>query len=261
MPKKILIFLSIALFLYLFDWFLNSDDENMIYVSDNDIDFLISTWNDQMQRPPNEEELKTIIENFIQNEVLYREALKLNLDSGDIIVKRRLVQKLGFLKQEEGVKIPNDKELKEYVNENKVQFEIPKSLSFNHLFFSKESRSIEEVRQYLVNKNIKSDPFLLGRNFSDKTIRQIQRDFGDKFAASLDQLTTLKNDLIIESIYGWHIVNVSNIENSYLPEFNSIRDKLLDTYLLVKKDEVLKKYTEELIKSYDVSLSKKYSFE
>ena len=117
------------------------------------------------------------------------------------------------------------------------------------------------MRQYLVNKNIKSDPFLLGRNFSDKTIRQIRRDFGDKFAASLDELTILKNDLIIESIYGWHIVNVSNIENSYLPEFNSIRDKLLDTYLLVKKDEVLKKYTEELIKSYDVSLSKKYSFE
>ena len=261
MPKKILIFLSIALFLYLFDWFLNSDDENMIYVSDNDIDFLVSTWNDQMQRPPNEEELKTIIENFIQNEVLYREALKLNLDSGDIIVKRRLVQKLGFLKQEEGVKIPNDKELKEYFNENKVEFRIPKRLSFNHIFFSKESRSFEEVRQYLVNKNIKSDPFLLGRNFSDKTIRQIQRDFGDKFAASLDELTSLKNDLIIESIYGWHIVNVSDIENSYLPEFNSIRDKLLDTYLLVKKDEVLKKYTEELIKSYDVSLSKKYSFE
>ena len=261
MPKKILIFLSIALFLYLFEWFLNNDNENVIYVSDNDIDFLVSTWNDQMQRPPNEEELKSIIENFIQNEVLYREALKLNLDSGDIIVKRRLVQKLGFLKQEEGVKIPNDKELKEYFNENKVEFRIPKRLSFNHIFFSKESRSLEEVRQYLVNKNIKSDPFLLGRNFSDKTIRQIRRDFGDKFAASLDELTVLKNDLIIESIYGWHIVNVSNIENSYLPEFNSIRDKLLDTYLLVKKDEVLKKYTEELIKSYDVSLSKKYSFE
>ncbi|MBT24371.1 MAG: rotamase, partial [Gammaproteobacteria bacterium] len=73
MSKKILIFLLIALFLYLFDWFLNNDNENMIYVSDNDIDFLVATWNDQMQRPPSEEELKTIIENFIQNEVLYRE--------------------------------------------------------------------------------------------------------------------------------------------------------------------------------------------
>ena len=49
MPKKFNI-LSIAFFV-LFDWFLNSDDENMIYVSDNDIDFLVSTWNDQMQRP------------------------------------------------------------------------------------------------------------------------------------------------------------------------------------------------------------------
>ena len=110
MPTKIIIFLSIALILYLFDWFLNNDDENTIYVSSNDIDFLVSTWNDQMQRPPNEEELKTIIENFIQNEVLYREALNLNLDRGDIIVKRRLIQKLGFLKQEEGVKIPNNNE-------------------------------------------------------------------------------------------------------------------------------------------------------
>ncbi len=261
MSKKIFIFLSIALFLYLFDWLLNSDDENIIYVSDNDIDFLVSTWNDQMQKPPNKEELKTIIENFIQNEALYREALKLNLERGDIIVKRRLVQKLGFLKQEEGVKIPNDSELKKYFDENKGEFRIPKRLSFNHIFFSKESRSMEEVRRYLVDKNVKSDPFLLGRNFSDKTIRQIQRDFGDKFASSLDKLTTRKKNLIIESIYGWHIVNVSNIEDSYLPEFNSIKDKLLDTYLLVKKDEVLKKYTEDLIKSYDVSLSKKYSFE
>ena len=148
-----------------------------------------------------------------------------------------------------------------FFDENKGEFRIPKRLSFNHIFFSKEYRSLKEVRQYLEDKNIKSDPFLLGKNFSEKTIRQIQRDFGDKFAASLDELTTLKNDLIIESIYGWHIVNVSNIEDSYLPEFNSIRDKLLDTYLLVKKDEVLKKYTENLIKSYDVSLSKKYSFE
>ena len=261
MSKKIFIFLSIALFLYLFDWLLNSDDENIIYVSDNDIDFLVSTWNDQMQKPPNKEELKTIIENFIQNEALYREALKLNLERGDIIVKRRLVQKLGFLKQEEGVKIPNDSELKKYFDENKGEFRIPKRLSFNHIFFSKESRSLEEVRRYLVDKNVKTDPFLLGRNFSDKTIRQIQRDFGDKFASSLDKLTTLKKNLIIESIYGWHVVNVSNIEDSYLPEFNSIKDKLLDTYLLVKKDEVLKKYTEDLIKSYDVSLSKKYSFE
>ena len=261
MSKKIFIFLSIALSLYLFDWLLNGDDENIIYVSDNDIDFLVSTWNDQMQKPPNKEELKTIIENFIQNEALYREALKLNLERGDIIVKRRLVQKLGFLKQEEGVKIPNDSELKKYFDENKGEFRIPKRLSFNHIFFSKESRSLEEVRRYLVNKSVKSDPFLLGRNFSDKTIRQIQRDFGDKFASSLDKLTTLKKNLIIESIYGWHVVNVSNIEDSYLPEFNSIKDKLLDTYLLVKKDEVLKKYTEDLIKSYDVSLSKKYSFE
>ena len=120
MSKKILIFLSIALFLYLFDWFLNNDNENMIYVSDNDIDFLVATWNDQMQRPPSKEELKTIIENFIQNEVLYREALKLNLDRGDIIVKRRLVQKLGFLKQEEGVKIPNDNKLKKFSEDPKL---------------------------------------------------------------------------------------------------------------------------------------------
>ena len=137
MSKKILIFLSIALFLYLFDWFLNNDNENMIYVSDNDIDFLVATWNDQMQRPPNEEELKTIIENFIQNEVLYREALKLNLDRGDIIVKRRLVQKLGFLKQEEGVKIPNDNELKKFFDENKGEFRIPKGLSLTISFSQK----------------------------------------------------------------------------------------------------------------------------
>ena len=70
-------------------------------------------------------------------------------------------------------------------------------------------------------------------------------------------------DIILQEINssGNLIIAKDYLGSAYLPEFNSIRDKLLDTYLLVKKDEVLKKYTEDLIKSYDVSLSKKYSFE
>ena len=130
MSKKILIFLSIALFLYLVDWLLNND-ERMINVSDNEIDFLISTWNDQMQRPPNQEELKIIIDNYIQNEVLYREALTLNLDRGDIIVKRRLSE--------------NPKTLEDLSQEYNVSRERIRQI---------ETRAFEKLQEIVKNKAI-----------------------------------------------------------------------------------------------------------
>ena len=60
------------------------------------------------------DELVRIINNLIDEEILYREALLLGLDQEDTIIKRRLAQKITFLKEESIPEIPSAKELKEY---------------------------------------------------------------------------------------------------------------------------------------------------
>ena len=50
-----------------------------------------------MNRPPTDAELDAQIERFIRDEVLYREALRLGLDQGDAVVRRRMAQKMDIL--------------------------------------------------------------------------------------------------------------------------------------------------------------------
>ena len=60
-------------------------------------------------RNPNPDERKAVIDNLIEEE-FHREALRLGLDANDQIIKRRLAQKLMFLKQESRVRKLRDEE-------------------------------------------------------------------------------------------------------------------------------------------------------
>ena len=66
-----------------------------IYISDQELTSLLSAWQSQVGRPPNDEEIVNI-NNFVQEEILYREVLFSNLDEEDRIIKRRLAQKITF---------------------------------------------------------------------------------------------------------------------------------------------------------------------
>ena len=51
------------------------------------------TW----QRPPTREELEGLIRDRVREEVYYREALALGLDKDDMVIRRRLRQKMEFV--------------------------------------------------------------------------------------------------------------------------------------------------------------------
>ena len=74
----------------------------------------ITSW-----RPPSDEEIVSIINNFVQEEILY-EALLLILDQEDRIIKRRLAQKITFLKQETIPDEPSEEELQDFLNKIKM---------------------------------------------------------------------------------------------------------------------------------------------
>ena len=104
MKYKVTIFFIIGIFLYFIDIGLNSYDDKEIYISDQEITSLVAAWNSRVGRNPNDDEIFRIINNLIEEEILYREALLLGLDKEDRIIKRRLAQKISFLKEES---IPN----------------------------------------------------------------------------------------------------------------------------------------------------------
>ena len=96
----------------------NEDSPNKITIYESELDSLINTWITQVGREPTNEEIDGIIKQLIDEEMLYREALKLGLDKNDIIIKRRLAQKISFLKQESISSNPSEEVLKESENFN-----------------------------------------------------------------------------------------------------------------------------------------------
>ena len=88
MKYKVLIFFIIGICLYLVDTAMSADEDKNIFVSDQEILSLISAWKSQVGRDPTDDELARIINNLIDEEILYREALLLGLDQEDTIIKK-----------------------------------------------------------------------------------------------------------------------------------------------------------------------------
>ena len=122
MKYKITIFFIIGSSLYFLDVGLNSYDDKEIYISDQEIISLVTAWKSQVGRNPNDDEIARIINNLVEEEILYREALNLGLDREDKIIKRRLAQKISFLKQESVLDNPSNEELINYFNNNKDDY-------------------------------------------------------------------------------------------------------------------------------------------
>ena len=146
MNYKITIFFFIGLLIYLIDIGLNSYDEKEIYISDEEIISLVSAWKSQVGRNPNDDEIARIINNLVEEEILYREAIILGLDKEDRIIKRRLAQKISFLKQESIPNKPTNDELMNYFKANKEQYFIESTYTFTHYFFSMDNNSDERSK-------------------------------------------------------------------------------------------------------------------
>ena len=71
--------------------------DNEIVVSAGRIEQLVSIFHKTWQRPPSADELKSLIVDFVLEEVYYRQAIAMGIDRNDAVIRRRLRQKYEFL--------------------------------------------------------------------------------------------------------------------------------------------------------------------
>ena len=117
------------------------DTAMRIQVTAANIDQLRAGWQRQMGRPPHPEEFQGLIDNFIREEVLVREALALGLDRDDAIVRRRLVQKMDFLVEDLALlNEPTEADVRDYFQQHPDLYRLPPRISFTHIYFSRDRR-------------------------------------------------------------------------------------------------------------------------
>ena len=261
MLRKIAIFLVIGILILSLDLtFSKFKDEKIIYVTEEEIYSLMNSWALQVGRNPNPEEAKAVIDNLIEEEILYREALRLGLDANDQIIKRRLAQKLMFLKQEsKGTKL-TDLEISEFYENNLDKYLIPEQYDFTHVYFSKEDDGLARAQnaKALLDKSqeIKGDVFFLGKNFTNKSPKELRKDFGINFSSELENLKLNEWSKPIESTYGSHLIKLVGFQAARIPELEEIKPRVMVDLELERKDSTLSNYLNELKEDYEVIISR-----
>jgi hypothetical protein len=103
-----------------------------VEIGGGELRWLTETFKNQWQRLPDDQELRGLASNLIEEELLAREAYVLGLDKDDTIVRRRLAQKLLFLIEDSSrFTEPSETELR-------ALYEVP-NLIQAHIFRSAEA--------------------------------------------------------------------------------------------------------------------------
>jgi hypothetical protein len=108
-----------------------------IVVTQGTIENLVTGFTRTWQRPPTEDELQGLVRDYIREEAAYREALALGLDRDDMIVRRRLQQKLEFVSNDLATRIePSDEDLQSFLQAHKGTFQTEPLFSFRQIYFN-----------------------------------------------------------------------------------------------------------------------------
>jgi peptidyl-prolyl cis-trans isomerase C len=240
-------------------------DQSGIRVSRAEIERLSEVWTRQYGRAPDSAEIKNLVDEYIREEILYREAIASGLDKGDTIIRRRLVEKMEFLSQELADADPSDNELLEYFNRNREKFRIPAQVAFSHTYFSTSKRGAaaeSEAEHALRTLRRPSSPdasqlgdsFMLQSEYPAQTQEEIKGLFGEEFADNLFQLHLGTWEGPIRSSYGLHLVKISRYLPSRIPELAEVRNRVLTDFKNQQLQDASEAYYARLRSRYRVDV-------
>lgn len=227
-----------------------------------DLNQLATYWEVQMQRPPNKVELAGIIRDRIDEELLAREALRLGLDKGDMIIRRRLAQKVAFATDDTAeVAEPTDKALREYYAKTSDRYAAPARVAFQQVFFSgdRPHGGAQKAAAQAIGRaeeggreDPTGDPFLFPLAYDDVSIADLLRDYGPAFVKTLETAPVGSWQGPVLSPYGWHIVKVTTRHQAASVAFEAVRDQVREAYLTERRAEANAAFLRTLRKRYRV---------
>jgi hypothetical protein len=242
-------FMAIGVALFALNLLLTRGDsateaDRRVAVTDVEIRWLRDTWQSRWQRPPTEMELRGLVNDYVRQEVLYREALAMGLDRDDDVIRRRMVQKIEFLTSDLASQVqPTEPQLQAYFRENLDRYRIPERRSFAHVYFNLDQRgeaAIADAERLLarvrgappseVQPHELGDRFMLQHEYTLQREQDVSRTFGQRFAAALFELEPGEWHGPIPSGYGLHLAYVAGVEEPRVPGLDLVRPEVLRDY-------------------------------
>jgi hypothetical protein len=218
------------------------------------------TW----RRLPNQPELQGLIEDYIRDEVFYREGRAAGLDRDDVIIRRRVRQKMEFLADDMSLPQPSDEQLAAYLASNPEQFRAEDQLTFHQVFLSvtrrantiesdsKQVASILAQADGAVDATVLGDAFLLGEEFRNISPSKVTSIFGESFAKQISVTEKGRWQGPISSGFGQHFVFISEWVSGNLPPLDAVRPIVHREWANARRQEAEQKLYASLRNRYEI---------
>jgi hypothetical protein len=208
------------------------------------------------------EELRQVEARAIEDELLYREALRLRIAEGDIIVRQRLVQKLLVLAEDiDGASEPlTDAALQDCFSKTQDQWTLSATIQFVHVVGPSRDAVLglrDQVTAFSADPAHESDIPPFGESFATSRrvtapLEDVAHAFGPEFAKSISQLPVRTWSEPIASKYGTHLVRVLAFNPAKPAALQDVRGKVAVECQQRRREQAVQRYVERLFKDYDV---------
>lgn len=222
-----------------------------------------ATWN----RPPTEPEYESILEDWIREEIAYRQGREMGLDTDDPIIRRRLRQKVELLAEDiVSMAQPTTEELEAFLEENRADYVGEPRVSMRQVTFSTDERGDAaklDAEQALVllstdsprvNPEALGDPIPLPHRLERATLSSIASRFGRAFADSVSAIEPGAWRGPVRSGFGLHLVIIDEYLPAEQPTLEAVERDVRRDFSNQRRKAAIDRLYEELVREYTISV-------
>ena len=242
------------------------EPDRRIVITAAEIETLRADFRATSKREPSAEELGDQIESWVHDEILFREGKALGLERDDVVVRRRVVEKMSALaRPQTPMGEPSPADLRRWYDRYRHRFAQPGRLSFEQRFFDPKRRgdAAADAKSALaaVAEADLGDPtaigagdeFVLPAQLVGKSDLQVAHLFGEAFLAAVVAAPLRRWQGPVASQFGPHLVFVIDRETPRQPKFEEVTAQVRADWLTVNTRGV-KPAAESLLPRYQVVL-------
>jgi len=229
------------------------DDPTLIVVSPAVNSEAIRVYEETRGRKPNDQELHALHQIWLDNEVLYREGLALQLDKGDDAIRERVIFKaLSVI--DAGIKLPNidEKELRAWFEARRDKYDDPARYTFQEAVLTGTNDEVA-VRTFVaaLNAGTPGEAQAGLRVFKDRPLSNLVQSYGDDFPKSLDT-APVAEWRALKTRDGWRAIRLDSITQPRPAAFEQLSGVILQDWKDAKAAELRSAGVHRLAKKYTV---------
>ncbi len=248
-------FLGLAALLFVANAVFSGDDREVITVDVATQEYLVQQRQDLLLRDMTDQEKAEVVEGFIEEEILVREARKRGFENSSRI-RALLIQNMRFFMAND-IPDPTEEELHAFFDESSERFETKPTITYEHVYFTDPDTvpadTLKVLRAGADYREI-GDSNLLTAKLARAGERQIVATFGREQTPRILGINDDQWHGPFTSPYGVHFLRVSERHPPVRPDYEAAKNWLEQQWLMARNREIVERELAVMRENYRIEV-------